>query len=739
MTFRTRQHDDRLLLALPSPAGHTLLYGALERGLGSSRLPLDRGFPTPVLLVRWHVSGEAVVWEALPHGLGVGKDVIAGADVTGPAADAAVDDSFAASVIARTPLVDAEGGPWTDPRDLLLADPFRLGESLSSAPWGGRPRAEYSVDAARSGVLAAGADALAGELVYRRGRELPAGDDVRLPGSVTGPDAAAEPSLPSDGVGLRLRAWFAPAASAAAPLAHHPRSGGSPIPWRDFRRSDRAEAAVQPRFRPGEPVEYLVDPGIPEPYRTAVLDGLNWWREPFAEHGIDFRARLPQKGEDLWGARTNVVVWVHRTGRGWSLGGSQSVPFTGEILRGTVRLGSERILQLRQLFETILQPFGAPDEAERLARIEEALLGRLRQLAAHEVGHSLGFSHNFATHVQSSPSVLDYPFPDIGLDDGGAPVLVDAYRDGLGDWDAQLLRHAYAAAPAQDALATLTEGESAHATGAAPWVAHRGAADPLAALDHLLRVRGRAIASFGPSAAPGHVQQGELRERFVRLFLLHRFQADEVTSFVGGADYAYGTVDDLRRRRTAVTDAALQRRALAAAADLLRADVIAVPDEVTALLAPSADRYVDGQGATPSLLGRLFDPVALSGAAAAVVVLPLLGVERLNRIWLQNVRDAELPGVAEVVSALASAASDAPAGASVTGGAGGYAVLHAAVHALASDRLHAGARDALRGVLGAWPDARLAAQALSARDAVERDPAAARRYAVPVVPAGAPL
>ncbi|GAA4772093.1 zinc-dependent metalloprotease [Microbacterium gilvum] len=735
MTFRTRQHRDRDLLVLPGEAGHTLLYGALERGLGSSRLPLDRGFPTPVLLVRWRISGDIVVWESLPHGLGVGRDLVAGVDATGRAADVAVDDSFATAVIARTPLVQEDDVPAIDPRDLLLVDPFRLADSLSAAPWGGRPRAEYSVDASRSGVQAAGSDALTAELVYRRGRELPAVDEVRLPGAVTGTDAPAEPLLATDGVGLRLRVWLVPIVTGADPLPHHPRSGGSPIRWHDFRRSDRAETPVQPRFRRGEPVEYLVDPGIPEPYRAAVLDGLNWWRGPFAEHGIDFRARLPRDEEEFWGARTNIVVWVHRTGRGWSLGGSQTMPFTGESLRGTVRLGSERILQLRQLFETVLQPFGAPDEAERLARIEETLIGRLRQLAAHEVGHSLGFSHNFATHVQTSPSVLDYPFPAIGLDETGRPTLLDAYRDGLGEWDSALLRHAYAAVPAPDSLATLTEGESAHSTGAAPWVAHRGSADPFEALAHLLRVRERAIASFGPAAAPGHLQQGELRERFARLFLLHRFQADEVTGLIGGADYAYGTVDDLRRRTVEVADAALQRRALAAAADLLRADAITVPREVATLLAPSADRYAEGQGATPSRLGRLFDPVSLSGAAAAVVVLPVLVPERVNRIWLQNVQDPELPDLEEVLSALASAAADAPA----TGDAGGYAVLHAAIEAFASDRLHAGARAALRDILGSWPDARLAAHAVSGRDAVERDPTAARRYEVPVVPAGAPL
>ncbi|WP_080793186.1 zinc-dependent metalloprotease [Corynebacterium pacaense] len=715
-------------LLLPSHTGRALIYGAIEHGLGSSRILIDRGQSTKVLLVRWRSDGERVVFDSLPHRLGSGS----GDDD----ADLAVTEAFATEFLAAVPVVEGRGGLAVDITELLLADPFHLAESLSQQPWGGASeKSRYRVVPAASRVRTDSERGdIATDLVFRRSPGVT--DPRHNPFSTfASTEEEAESWLPSDNISLTLRTWITAVPGEVAVLAHHPRSGGNGPRSIDPRRSDHIDLAVQPRFRPGAPITYLVDPAIPEPFRTAVVEGANWWRSAFAEVGITFEARLPLAGESLWGERTNAIFWVHRTGRGWSLGNSQAAPLTGEILRGTVRLGSERIIQLRQLFEALLQPYGATDEKERLDRIDSVLIERVRLLSAHEIGHSFGFAHNFTTHTHLRSSVMDYPFPALGQSaERGVFFAERAYPTGLSDWDARLLRWAYpersGVTGRTDAQGFLTEGDAADAVSSAPWVSRRPdeTGDALSGLGHILDIRHRALSTFGSSAAPPEAQQGELRDRYTRLFLLHRFQAEEVAGLLAGVDYVYDTVGGSRPVDRVSPE--VQRRALAALADLLTGGIVDVPAEILRLVPPAADRIPAGPAEVVSRLGRLFDPISLGAAATAVVVTQVVSAPRLNRVWTQARHDPGFPGVTEVTAALARASTVDNA----------HVVIHAVVQVLASGELLAGTQDELLALLSRWPDDRQAEKARWAAAVWREDPkAAVHRFPLPTVPPGAPL
>ena len=419
-----------------------------------------------------------------------------------------------------------------------------------------------------------------------------------------------------------------------------------------------------PRSRVKKPIIFYIDRSAPEPIRSALREGVSWWAKAFDDAGyVDaFRAEILPEGADPLDIRYNVVNWVNRATRGWSYGQAISDPRTGEIIKGSVLLGSLRVRQDLIIYQALVGAAktgsGGPNDPVQVA------LARIRQLGAHEVGHALGFAHNFAGSTQGRTSVMDYPAPRIRLA-GGAPDLSDAYGIGVGRWDEFIVGWNYAQTDAEAQArmaAALAQGlryvadddarpaESAHPYGSL-W---DDAGEPVAELRRMMEVRAAAIARFGPEALPAGEPLADLRRAFVPIWLLHRYQVEAAAKALGGVDFTYGVKGEGREEMRAVPPAA-QRQALDALLATLTPAALTVPSALVPRLSAGWSGQPDRQQQIEALetAGRpVFDPFTATEVGAMVTLGDLLAPNRLNRLEIQNQADPASPGASEAVDRL---------------------------------------------------------------------------------------
>jgi hypothetical protein len=451
---------------------------------------------------------------------------------------------------------------------------------------------------------------------------------------------------------------------------------------------------------PVEPIVYYVDNGAPEPIRSALIEGASWWNQAFEAAGFRnaFQVKVLPADADPMDARYNMINWVHRSTRGWSYGGGIIDPRTGEIIKGNVTLGSLRVRQDFTIGSGLVPQFasgsgdplrclaGLSPEPDYLAALDPSVdatamsLARIRQLAAHETGHTLGFGHNFAASSYGRASVMDYPAPWVDIKDGKLD-LSSAYATGIGDFDKFAVKYAYAlfapGANESQELEKIVEDAVAHGmlyvqdSDARPISAAHPLAslwdngsDPIATLKHEFEVRRIGLSEFGLQTIPIGTPLSELEEKLVPLYLHHRYQLIAAAKSIGGVYFTYAVRTPSGPnppRVVEIVPAATQKAALAAVLEGLSVDVLRIPERILALIPPQASGYGDG---TAEMFDKhtdpTFDPIGAATIAADVVFQTVLNPQRAARVVDQHGRDTAIPGFGDIVNAIVQHTWGAP-------------------------------------------------------------------------------
>jgi hypothetical protein len=660
--------NGKVFLEIPK-VGEELLYApSLPAGIGSNDILLDRGQWGALKIVRFERSGPKVLL--------VEPNLQYRSERGSAPERRAVDESFARSVLWGF-TVEAETGErvLVDLTAFALHDAHGVARRLKEVQQGA-----YKVDESRSA------------LYKPRTKAFP--DNTEVEATLT--------FLTSDTPG----AWItsvAPTAEAVTVREHHsfvrlpplgytprlwqPGCGAIPLTFEDYSqplgesltrryvlryRLQRKEGSSEPQ----KPIIYYIDRGAPEPVRTALREGASWWAQAFEAAGFKnaYRVEWLPEDADPMDVRFNVVEWVHRSTRGWSYGNPIADPRTGEILNGHVSLGSLRVRQDFLIGEALLAPYG--QGADGAGDVLGMALARIRQLAAHEVGHALGFAHNFVASSEGRASVMDYPHPLIEIGKDGALDAQNAYAKGIGAWDKVAVDYSYREyqtgteepaaldqllASARAHGLTFITDEDARPPGGAHPRAHLwdNGPDASAELLRVLKVRRLALDRFGENAIRRGRPMATLEVALVPLYLYHRYQAEACAKLVGGVSYNYLLRGD-GQAPAKVVPAEAQRRALGALVATLDPGTLALPRPLLSILPPRPPAFDFGAELFPRFTGLAFDSVSPAMSAARLTLAVLLHPQRAARLVEQRDFDSAQLGLDEVMTTLLSASFGPP-------------------------------------------------------------------------------
>lgn len=661
-------HDlekDKIYLEVDSLDEPFLYTNFLTSGIGSNDVGLDRGQLGDGVVVEFRKAGNKLLL--------VQPNLKFRAETHNIPERNSVEEAFAFSVLHGFEILNVKGksGYYIDLTPFLIRDAHGVSSRLQRGNHG-----NFSLDGSRSALSLDRTKAFpenvefealltfTGEAKSRTLRNV-----LPDPEAITVIQHHSFVKLPDDNYEKRI---------------FDPRSGAIPIAYYDYsspvnepilkqyairhrlQKKDPALAISEPL----EPIIYYLDPGTPEPVRSALLDGAKWWNEAFEAIGYKdaFQVKMLPEGADPLDVRYNVIQWVHRSTRGWSYGASVVDPRTGEIIKGHVSLGSLRIRQDFMIAQALMNKPFENDNANHDKMLEMAL-ARIRQLSAHEVGHTIGFTHNFAASVSDRASVMDYPHPQFNLK-GNEIDLSNAYDTGIGPWDKATVKYSYADIPENTSeraflnsviseatakgLQFITDSD-ARASGGAHVNAHLwdNGKSAVEELQDILQVRKVAINNFSEDNIRSHEPYSVLEDVFVPLYFLHRYQTEAAVKLIGGLNYNYA-VKGGDEKPFEVLNKKMQEDALKVVLNTLSAEVLAIPKEKLELFPPRAFGYGRTRESFKSNTGVSFDAIGAPATASDFTLQLLLHPDRAARLIQQESLDQNLPGLKTVLENLVS-------------------------------------------------------------------------------------
>jgi len=644
LNFYWDENSGKILLEINQLDKEILYHTSLPAGLGSNDVGLDRGLMGNTAIVKFTRAGNKVLM------IQPNYDFRA---VSNDASERrAVEQSFAQSTLwGFTVEAQGNGSVLVDATPFLLRDAMGVSARLQNTRQG-----TFTIDPTRSAIY------------LERTKNFPLNTELETtitfttrdarPGNFVGSVAPA-----SDAITLRMHHSFMQLPpSGYEPREFDPRSGCINTSFFDY--STPVTEPIQKHYiirhrlqkkdptaavsEAVKPIVYYLDNGTPEPIRSALLEGGQWWNQAFEAAGYKdaFQVKILPDTADPMDLRYNMINWVHRSTRGWSYGAAVVDPRTGEIIKGNVTLGSLRVRQDYLIATGLLSPF--KPGVEKDDRMLAMSLQRLKQLSAHEIGHTIGFMHNYISSTQGKASVMDYPAPDAFINAKGEIDLSNAYTNAIGDWDKVTVAYAYQDFPAgtnekqalnkilTDAAARgltfISDRDARDAAGIHPQ-AHLwdNDQDVVAGLRKVMQVRQKALSLFGANTIRNGVAYSMLEDALVPIYLYHRYQVEAATKLVGGLNYSYAVKGDgqVITRPVSRQD---QLKALNAVMDCIDPDFLALSKNITDLIPPRPAGYGYTRELFSKRTGLAFDPLTAAETAADLPLQFLFNPARLNRM-----------------------------------------------------------------------------------------------------------